>query len=382
MRITDVRVVLHDRMSPGLAVFGVRDGRLPMGVLRIMTDEGIEGNNFLSYPGPGPAAIADQIVTFIKPLLMGSDPLDIGAHWRRMAGLSHFISPIAMGIVDVALWDIAGKAAGMPVHRMLGTYRDRIPVYLSSGHHTAPERYADEAVYWQEQGWQGYKLHPPRAPWLESRTAPPVGFDIDACAAVRAATGDDMALMLDPSWSYNYPEALRVGKAIQDLGYLWYEDPLPAHDIHGYERLGRHLSIPLLATEVTPGGLEALPPWITSGATDFLRGDVVLKGGITGLMKIAHLAEAFGMNCEVHDAYNAFSNVASLHVIMATSNCDWFEVLPFNKSGDHSLEHLSYGLTEPFVVDPQGCVHAPEVPGIGATIDWDLIKSAVSGEAA
>jgi L-alanine-DL-glutamate epimerase-like enolase superfamily enzyme len=189
-----------------------------------------------------------------------------------------------------------------------------------------------------------------------------------------------MALMLDPSWSYNYPEALRVGQAIQDLGYLWYEDPLPAHDIHGYARLARHLSIPLLATEVTPGGLEALPPWITSGATDFLRGDVVIKGGVTGLMKIAHLAEAFGMNCEVHDAYNAFNNVASLHVIMAIGNCDWFEVLPFNRSGDHSLEHLSYGLTEPFQVDRQGYVHAPDGVGIGATIDWELIKSGVSGE--
>src|SRR6516165_616372 len=170
MRITDVKVLLHDRVSPRLAVFGVQDGRLPMGVLRISTDAGIEGHNFLSYPGPGPLGIAQQIVTFIKPLLLGADPLDIGVHWRRMAGLSHFISPIAMGTVDVALWDIAGKAAGMPIHRLLGTCRDRIPVYFSSGHHQTPEGYAEEAVYWREQGWKGYKLHPPRAPWL---TAPP-----------------------------------------------------------------------------------------------------------------------------------------------------------------------------------------------------------------
>ena len=107
-------------------------------------------------------------------------------------------------------------------------------------------------------------------------------------------------------------------------------------------------SIPLLATEITPGGLAALPPWITSGATDFLRGDVVIKGGITGLMKIAHLAEAFGMNCEVHDSYNALNNVAAWHVMMAIDNCDWLEVLAFNRAGDHSLAHLGYGLTEPF----------------------------------
>jgi L-alanine-DL-glutamate epimerase-like enolase superfamily enzyme len=135
-----------------------------------------------------------------------------------------------------------------------------------------------------------------------------------------------------------------------------------------------------MATEVTPGGVEALPPWITSRATDFLRGDVVIKGGITGLMKIAHLAEAFGMNCEVHDAYNALNNVASLHVIMAIDNCDWFEVLAFNRSGDHSLEHLSYGLVEPFRVDGEGNVRAPAGPGLGVGIDWALINASVTGE--
>ena len=161
-----------------------------------------------------------------------------------------------------------------------------------------------------------------------------------------------MTLMLDSSWAYSYADALRVGQAIEDLGYYWYEDPLPDRDIHGYVRLARHLSIPLLATEITPGGLEALPPWITSGATDFLRGDVVIKGGITGLVKIAHLAEAFGMNCEIHDSYNALNNVAALHVAMAVHNCDWLEVLAFTAAGDPSLEHWNYGLAEPFRVDP------------------------------
>jgi L-alanine-DL-glutamate epimerase-like enolase superfamily enzyme len=318
----------------------------------------------------------------IKPWLVGADPLDIGRHWRRMSGLVHYLSPHAVGTVDIALWDIAGKVAGLPVHRLLGTCRDRIPAYFSTAHHRTAAEYADEAVYWRDQGWRGYKLHPPRGPWLPPGESPPVGFDIEACAAVRAAVGDDMTLMLDSSWSYSYPDALRVGQAIQDLGYFWYEDPLPDHDIHGYTSLARHLSIPLLATEITPGGLAALPPWITSGATDFLRGDVVIKGGITGLMKIAHLAEAFGMNCEVHDSYNALNNVAARHVMMAIDNCDWLEVLAFNRSGDHSLDHFGYGLTEPFTVDAEGNVHAPTAPGLGADVDWDLINSSVVAVAA
>jgi L-alanine-DL-glutamate epimerase-like enolase superfamily enzyme len=375
MLITDIDVVMHARRS-SLAVFGVRDGLLPMGVLRISTDEGIVGHAFLSYPGPGPAAIAEQIVTFAKPLLLGQDPLEIGRHWRRLAGLAHFISPITNGVVDIALWDIAGKAAGLPIHRMLGSCRDRVPVYFSSGHHASAADYAAEAVHWQAQGWTGYKLHPPRAPWL-APPAPPLAVDIDACRAVREAVGPEMALMLDSSWSYGYAQALEVGRAIEELGYLWYEDPLPANDLHAYVRLKQQLRIPILATETTPGGLEALAPWITAGATDHLRGDVVIKGGITGLMKIAHLAEAFGMSCEIHDGYNALGNVANLHVAMAIDNCDWFEVLAFNRSGEHGLEHLGYGLAEPPPIDTQGMVHAPSAPGLGVEIDWELINSAV-----
>jgi L-alanine-DL-glutamate epimerase-like enolase superfamily enzyme len=88
------------------------------------------------------------------------------------------------------------------------------------------------------------------------------------------------------------------------------------------------------------------------------------------------------MNCEVHDSYNALNNVAGLHVTMAIDNCDWLEVLAFNRAGDHSLAHLSYGLTDQFEVDANGDVHAPAGPGLGAAIDWDLINSSVTGVAA
>ena len=153
--------------------------------------------------------------------------------------------------------------------------------------------------------------------------------------------------------------------------------------MHNYVRLGRHLSIPLLATEISPGGLAALPPWITSGATDFLRGNVVIKGGITGLMKICHLAEAFGMNCEVHDSYNALNNVAGLHVMMAVDNCDWLEVLAFDRASDHSLGHLATASPSPSRSTRDGDVHAPAGPGLSAGIDWDLRRlSAVLAVAA
>jgi L-alanine-DL-glutamate epimerase-like enolase superfamily enzyme len=97
------------------------------------------------------------------------------------------------------------------------------------------EDYAAEAVHWRDQGWKGYKVHPARA-WREG-PALPVDADIEICRAVREAVGDDMDLMLDSTWGYSYAEALRVGLAIQELGFLWYEDPLPPNDLHGYVRL-------------------------------------------------------------------------------------------------------------------------------------------------
>ena len=379
MRITDVTIVLHDRRSPRLDVFGSPGGHLPMGVLRIHTDAGIEGNTFISMPSAGHEAVARQVVRFFKPLLVGADPLDIGALWLRMMRMSRFVDPMAIGSVDVALWDIAGKAAGMPIHRLLGTCRDAVPAYFASGHFEEPEHYAEEALHWQAQGWKGYKLHPPRAPWvLEPRL--PIELDIRACTAVRGAVGPEMALMLDSSWDYSYAEALIVGRAIEELGYHWYEDPLAVDDIAGYKELKRHLDIPILATEMTLGGLYTLPQWIVERATDFVRGDVALKGGITGMMKIAHLAEAFHMNCEVHFAYSALNNLASLHVTMAIPNCDWFEVLSFNRPGEHDLEHLNYGLAGEIDIDADGMAHAPTAPGLGIAVDWELIDSAKSGE--
>jgi L-alanine-DL-glutamate epimerase-like enolase superfamily enzyme len=379
MQITDVRIVLHDRRTKALEVFGVPDGRLPMGVLTIATDEGIDGHTFLSFPGPGPDAVAQQIVRHLKPVLMGEDPLDIGALWARMHQRQRFVDPSAIGSVDIALWDIAGKVAGLPVHRLLGTCRQKIPVYFSSGLHPTPQDYADEAGYWRSQGWKGYKLHPPTAPWSVSSVIAPPQADIDACVAVQEAVGSDMALMLDASWAYSYADALIVGRAIQELGFAFYEDPLPAEDIYGYTKLTRHLDIPVVATEMTLGGLFALPQWVMQQATDALRGDVVIKGGITGMMKIAHLAEAFHLKCEVHDAYNAMSNVASAHAVMAMPNCDWFEVLTFNRAGGHTLEHVNYGLAEPVHIDDEGFLHAPTGPGLGVDVDWELIDSARLG---
>ena len=360
-------------------MFGIEDGRLPMGVLVIATDEGIEGHCTLSYPGPGPEAIARQISRFLAPILVGADPLEIGRLWRRMQQVGRwYADPIAVGSVDIALWDIAGKAAGLPVHTLLGTCRH-------DGARVLLVRIPPERRGLRRRGASTGATRGGRATSCTRRRhrsgvrAVTIDDDIAACAAVRAAVGDGMSLMLDSSWCYSHPEALRVGRAIEELGFVWYEDPLPVDDLHGYVRLKQSLSIPLMATEILKGGLYALPQWIVTGATDYLRGDVVIKGGITGMMKIAHLAEAFAMNCEVHSGYNASGNLANLHVTMAIDNCDWYEVITFNRSGHHELDHLDYGLAESLRHRRRRPAARAHRPGLGIDIDWDLIRSAPAG---
>ena len=372
MKITDVRVLEHERvMPPGM---GPPTARINM--VTIATDEGIDGHVFVTGPG---ADVTPQILGSAKQLLVGRDPLGIGAIWHEFRQRARMFDPTVQGYVDIALWDIAGKAAGLPVHRLLGSARTAVPSYSSSWVHPNNATYVEEALAYRERGFVGYKLHPPTQRRRMPVGGPPgpvsIHEDIDTCAAVRDAVGDEYCLMLDSAWAYSYKEALDVGFAIEDLDYHWYEDPLGADDLDGYVRLKQHLSIPIVATEITSGGLYALPRWIAARATDALRGDVVLKGGITGMMKIAALAEAHHLPCEVHDAYNAIGNLATVHVVMAVPHCSMYEVLVPHAPGSYDLDHLSYGLAEPITIDGDGNVHAPERPGLGIEPDWQLLQS-------
>ncbi|MGE0700389.1 MAG: enolase C-terminal domain-like protein, partial [Hyphomicrobiaceae bacterium] len=262
-----------------------------------------------------------------------------------------------LGAVDVALWDLAGKIAGMPVHKLMGSYRTSAPAYASSAVLPSPEAYAEEAQSFKARGWEAYKIHPPTQ-WET---------DIKVCEAVRKAVGDDYRIMLDSTWSYDYVAALRVGKAVERLGFYWYEDPLVEDDMTGYVKLKQQLSIPIMATEYAPGGHTAYAPWLMAKATDYLRGDVAVKGGLTACLKTAHLAECFHMSYEVHHGGNSLNNVANLHLIMAIRNCEYFEVLLPDAA-------QKYGLVQDIEVDAKGLVHAPTKPGLGAEIDFDLIK--------
>ena len=361
MKIADVTLTLFAWDDIPATSYGRHTGRFggksQLGLLTIATDDGPTGHAFLGSAMRSAEFDGASLIHYLKPLVMGQDPLDREKLWQAMWARNRATTIRAIGAMDVALWDIGGRAAGLPIAKLLGAYRDRVPAYASSAVLPSPAAYAEEALRFKRDGWTAYKIHPPTDPVV----------DIEVCKAVRKAVGDDYTLMLDSTWAYQYPEAVRVGRVVQDLGFHWYEDPLADDDLYSYVKLKQQLAIPILATEYTPGGFTAYAPWLTERATDYLRGDVAVKGGITPLVKTAHLAEAFHMNFELHHGGNSVNNVANVHVIMAIRNCEFFEVLlPAGAQ--------KYGLVQDIEVDANGLVHAISGPGLGAAIDFDLVE--------
>ena len=359
MKITNVKVDLFEWKSEvwktGVgAKFG---GDKQLGAVTVETDAGISGNAILGSSHVGANHYAPGLIEFVKPMLIGRNPQEIGSSWGNLWKLNRAVTTNAIGAVDICLWDINGKVAGQPVHRLIGTCRDSVPAYSSTAYHETLDAYAEEAVRFKELGWTAHKIHPDGDP----------DRDIEICRAVREAVGTDMALMLDSMWAYHYADAVRVGRAIEELGFQWYEDPLVEEDAYNYTKLLPKLDIPVMSTEYAPGRFYGMASWITRRATDILRGDVAVTGGITPLVRLCHLAEGFRMKCEIHHGGNSLNNVANLHVTMAVPNCDYYEFFPCTGAN-------MYGLVKDIEVDGNGLVHAPTEPGLGYMIDWDLVK--------
>lgn len=226
MKITDVRLTLFGWDDIPATTYGRHTGRFSgksqLGLVTIETDEGVHGHAFLGSSMRGAHIDGQSLIQYLKPVLLGQDPLARERLYQAMWHKNRQTTFRAIGAMDVALWDIAGKAAGLPIHRLLGSYRESVPAYASSAVLPSKEAYAEEALRFKADGWTAYKIHPPTDPVV----------DIEVCRAVRWAVGDEFRVMLDSTWAYQYPEALRVGKVVEDLGYYWYEDPLADADIY------------------------------------------------------------------------------------------------------------------------------------------------------
>lgn len=331
-----------------------------LALIVIETDTGVQGYCTAFYTFGPARAFAETWVDAFRDELVGIDPLDREFIYQKLwfANRFNWLHPWMIGYADVALWDIAGKAANMPVCKLLGGFRERIPAYVSSGNYPDPDRFVEFGLQVKDSGYHGYKLH--------SRLGPEQ--DIRVARAVREALGPDFTLMHDPVQTYTYPEAVRVGRALEELGYRWLEEPLQEYDVLAYQKLCTTLDIPIAAAEWVFGGPHAVATRLAMGAADIVRGDAVVSGGITGLMKVAHVAEGFGANCEVHERGPLFC-FAHVHALAAMSNCEFFElngVDPVNPTGSPLLKN-SVRVADGYLVVPGG-------PGLGAELDWDEIE--------
>ena len=368
MRITAVEI---RACSPALrseaavdAVEGanLRGGSAPdVVVVSLHTDEGITGVSFGS--GGLDARTTARAFTQVTPFFLGRNPMarEKNAQEFRWFDRRWNHSPIyAYGPFDIACWDIAGHRAGLPVHELIGTAADRRAVYVSSMFLETPEQYAAQAREVKARGLRGYKVHPPS----------PASVDLEVYAAVREAVGPGFPLMADPVATHSYEEALRVGRVLEQLGYLWFEEPFYDYDLHSYVKLRQKLDIPIAGTETIAGGSHLTAQFIASGAVDIVRTDPSWRGGITGALKVARTAEAFGMTCELHTALYHPLELANLHTALAMSNTGWFELL-------YPLEDFAFGLAEPLDLR-DGYAYAPPGPGLGAVYDWDAIDDATT----
>ncbi|KPX55223.1 Mandelate racemase/muconate lactonizing enzyme protein [Pseudomonas amygdali pv. hibisci] len=344
-----------------------------MAMLRIACDEGSEGFSFGS-----PELIRPHIIeSFVKKVLIGQNPMNREkiwqelAHWQR--GSASQFTDRALALVEQALWDLAGRALKLPVHKLLGGYRDKVLAYGSTmcgddlpGGLSTPDEYGQFAEKLVKRGYKGIKLHT----WM-----PPISFapdprmDVQACAAVREAVGPDIALMLDGYHWYSRTDALYIGRELQKLDFAWFEEPMMEDSAESYAWLAANLDIPVLGPESIAGKYHSRASWVTNKACDILRAGVAGVGGIGPCLKVAHLAESFGMDCEVHG-----NGAANLAVVGAISNCRWYErglLHPFLEYDD--VPAYLNTLVDP--MDSDGFVHLSGQPGLGEDINFSYIET-------
>lgn len=340
-------------------------------LVRIETDTGVIG--WGEAKAPVAPRVAQAIVhDLLREQLLGADPRRIEVLWEtmyasmRLRGHESGFLLEALSGVDIALWDVVGKALGEPVHRLLGgAYRDRIPVYASgvpatcSGPSEADHRRmlaaAESAA---ARGFGGLKM------------AIGLGADADVAsvAAVRARLGPSYELFADAAGNYDVATAIRVGRRLEELGVGFLEAPLPHEHIEGYAEVARALAIPI-ANDVITNRYQVLR-YLRAGALDVVQPDVCRAGGLTELRRIAVLADAFGVACTPHVSIgSAIHFVASFHAAAAMPNLVrmeyWF--------GDNPLGDAL--LKQPALALEDGHVRVPMGPGLGIEVDEARVRA-------
>ncbi len=333
-------------------------------VVRITTTAGAQGWADVSIG----ALPSDQAAHSISDTLLGQSPDNHAGLWRQL--YEQGLALRTLGAADIALWDLRGRMKGKPVHALLGTQRDKVKTYLSTGFNFGePALYAQYAGQVKDKGIRGIKVQPYVEPGSSAGAGSP-DKDMAAFSAVREAVGPDYPCMADNHGAHTFDDALRVGRLLDDLGYAWYESPMPETDewIDRYTALAKELRTPLCAPEAHPGAYESRLTWIDQRACDIARISVH-QGGFTACLQLALACESAGVGLELHnvglDAY------PHLQLAGATS-----ETLT-GYTELHSLANESDLLPGRATLEPtfdtNGQIAIPQTPGMGLELDWRYI---------
>ncbi len=364
MKITDIKYYLleHDVNPPrfhwreGLPGDGDGSpvgGKTYSGILKVETDEGIVG--MASTGGRTAKYFADVTRRRLKSFI-GADPMMTEKLWHEIWELDRLeeFQVHTLGMLDIACWDIKARKANLPLYKLVGGYEARVPAYASTVTWDTMDEYEQHIKECIDVGFFSFKLHA----WGD------VKRDSQLSRNLRKWTGDDADLMFDGSAGWDYVDSMRVGRALEEADFLWYEEPMREFDLPSYAELCRSLDIPVLAAETSDGVHWNAATWIQYRAVDMMRVSSAFKGGITGALKVAHLAESFGMRAQVHGG-----GYANLHLCAAIPNNDYFEVLVLNTDQINGLA------TQDEIPVIDGYVTAPEAPGIAPHPDWSEIEA-------
>jgi D-arabinonate dehydratase len=330
-------------------------------VVKVHTDEGIVG--WGDTYGYGAAKVCSMLIREnLTPFLLGQDPLDNERLWEAMYyGTQQYgrkgLVVRAISAVDIALWDIKGKKAGMPIYKLLGAFRDRVPVYISGGYYRRGEGLKElqaEMEHWAEAGYRGVKM---RVGMLSVRE------DMERIRIARKALGDEAYLMMDAEFLWDDANAaIRSIKAFEEFNPYWIEGPCPLNKILEHARIRKAVSTP-----IATGGQEytrwGFFEWIRAEAIDIIQADAIVVGGITEWLKVAHMADVFGLRVSPHENWNIHS-----HLVAATPNALFVEYF------DPAAEIKVF---DRIIKDPvrpvDGYIAPPSNPGYGVTFDEEKI---------
>jgi L-alanine-DL-glutamate epimerase-like enolase superfamily enzyme len=333
MRVTQIDVLVHNRTPNPDPIRDALQSLPGAGSVEtvVHTDDGLTGRGeaYFGRIAGGPVALASVIEQMLVPLVVGRDPTFVRAIHGELLRETEYCGSSGLPLfgiscLDIALWDLLGKAAGWPVHRLLGTCRERIPAYAMVGWLNYPEDRV-KAVCTQavEQGFRAVKIKV-GYPTLEE--------DARRIEIVREAVGQETAIMVDANQSLTLPEAIRRGRVFQELGCLWFEEPLPADALAEYAELAAALDIPI-ATGENLYGARPFAELIARKGVDVVQGDLRRAGGVTPVLQIAAVADAFRLPYASHGG-----GAVNLNLLATMPNAGWLETGLLNDDSPLRLE--------------------------------------------